>query len=657
MLDITESVINLFKDHYRQVARITMTKGNTVTVFNESDILQGGLTVDRYCASGNKIELGSAVAAELNLKIKNDDGKYDDLSFEGAELYVEIGIKKWDAHRWENAQLHYVPFGYFIIDTPPRTLSTISINALDRMVKFDKAVNAAQITFPITVENLVKRVCELCGVNVAISNFSTTDLVNTQYSITTMPTGENLTYRKLIQWCAFLMGSCAFINEEGKLDFKWYTTTDEVINPSDRYSSDMLENNITITGLKYQSNAGQLYEYGTDSYRLEYIGCDLLQANASTALTNIYNKINGLSYRPYKAEIRSMPHLYPLDKIGYKDKNGDVHSTVITNMTYTMNANTQIAGIGETVTVNGYAGDYGSTTQEKLNQLSGNGLYQTKVELPNGSIITYLHDKPILSNSKLIITITAEGMSISNDGGTTVEFSFNFVTGAAIAHTLTVDNAWVTALFAEDITATGTITGASLLGSTLKTDHDVSGNHVEIIPGQVIAFSTDEFDIDYTNHSNMLPHEHFITIAENTDPTLDVGFAIQDRRLNNGFARLKTVPLTDALGNHTQALAFNGCNGGGNNQYMRIQETLTGTESITVTSMNDEYGVYFKWENDPTVPLYFSKVPFVSASVVGSNNPIDVIITYRHTGGFNFKLSSATSLVGQTLSIQWFAIS
>ena len=652
MLSITESVKNLFKDHYRQVARITMTKGNEVTIFTESDILQGGLTVDRYCVSGNKVELGSAVAAELNLKIKNDDGKYDDLSFEGAELYVEIGIKKWDAHRWENAQLHYVPFGYFIIDTPPRTLSTISINALDRMVKFDKAVNAAQITFPITVENLVKRVCELCGVNVVITDFSTTDLVNTQYSITTMPTGENLTYRKLIQWCAFLMGSCAYINEEGKLDFKWYITTDEIINPSDRYSSDMLENNVTITGLKYQSNAGQVYEYGTDSYLLEYIGCDLLQANASTALTNIYNKINGLSYRPYKAEIRSMPHLYPLDIINYKDKNGDIHSTIITNMTYTMNANTQIAGIGETVTVNGYAGDYGSTSQEKLNQLSGNGLYQTKVELPNGSIITYVHDKPVLSNSKLIISITAEGISISNDGGATTEFSFNFVTGSAIAKTLTVDNAWVSALFAQDITATGTITGAHLLGSILETASDQYGRKIRVEQSQIRAESNSD------NSCTMTAGDFYITVDENESVLNFHGIEMLDKRISDTLPGwLMVVPITDRLGNEGVAWGFYQPAAPSINCWFRIPEIRTGTETVTVTTMGDNFAVPFKYEGDPSTPLSFSNTPVVSASVVGLTDPVNVIITYVDNDVFRFKFDSPVSLVGQTVTVQWLAIS
>ena len=142
MRNISQEAIDLFNKDYRQVVRIHFSKGDTAFDITEADIIQGGMTIDRYCVSGSKIEVGSAVAAELTLRLRNYDGKFDAVSFEGATLTVEVGIKKWDALAWEKAQLHWVPCGQFIIDTPPRTLDTISISALDRMVLFDKEVDA-----------------------------------------------------------------------------------------------------------------------------------------------------------------------------------------------------------------------------------------------------------------------------------------------------------------------------------------------------------------------------------------------------------------------------------------------------------------------------------------------------------------------------------
>ena len=144
MYKVEQSIIDLFNKHYRQVLRITFKGKYENFTIDETEVIQGGFTTDRYSVSGSKIELGSAIAAELTLKVKNYDGKYDETVFEGGELFVEVGIKKWDAHRWENAVVHYIPCGYFIIDTPPRAKSTISISALDRMVLFDKAADLSR---------------------------------------------------------------------------------------------------------------------------------------------------------------------------------------------------------------------------------------------------------------------------------------------------------------------------------------------------------------------------------------------------------------------------------------------------------------------------------------------------------------------------------
>lgn len=159
--------------------------------------------------------MGSAVAAELTLKLKNDDGKYDNTVFEGAEVFVKIGIKKWDAHRWENAVIHWIPCGYFTIDEPPRALSTITISALDRMILFDKTVDISKLSFPMTVADLLNKICTICGVTLATD---ITRLPNKDYQITAYPEGQDLTYRTLLQWCAALTGTCAFMNYDGNLE-------------------------------------------------------------------------------------------------------------------------------------------------------------------------------------------------------------------------------------------------------------------------------------------------------------------------------------------------------------------------------------------------------------------------------------------------------
>ena len=91
---ITAEALDLFTNSYRQVVEISFNGVNENIKLSEQDISLGGFSVNRYCVSGNKIEIGSAIAAELSLSLDNSDGRFDEVFFEGAELYVRVGSKK-----------------------------------------------------------------------------------------------------------------------------------------------------------------------------------------------------------------------------------------------------------------------------------------------------------------------------------------------------------------------------------------------------------------------------------------------------------------------------------------------------------------------------------------------------------------------------------
>ena len=95
MYKVSQEVKNLFNKNYIQIVDITVNGVKESFHVTESEIVQGSLSIDRYSVSNSKIEVGSAIAAELTFKLKNDNGKYDDTVFEGAEVFIKIGITKW----------------------------------------------------------------------------------------------------------------------------------------------------------------------------------------------------------------------------------------------------------------------------------------------------------------------------------------------------------------------------------------------------------------------------------------------------------------------------------------------------------------------------------------------------------------------------------
>lgn len=380
MVNVSQDIIKSFNEGNKQTALIEVTAGSKTFTITDADIIQGGLKIDRYCVTNSKIEVGSAVASELSLKLRNYDGKFNNVSFEGAVLNVKIGIKLSSVFEGatlgkgilgrmilgsasSNQDIAYVPCGLFIVDTPPRKLSTISISALDYMVLFDREVNASALSFPIHVDALIQKICTICNVTLATD---VSVLPNHYFSIGGLPdTNHKLTYRQLLQWCAQLTGTCAFMDGSGRLVLKWYEQTGVTITASERYSSDMLENDITITGFTCDDGKGNTYLSGTADYTIDLSDCGFLTNAYEGVLKELQAARGGFSYRPYSATIKSAPYLFPLDMIRYKDKDGVVHDTIVTNVTLALNCNTAISGAGETVTSFSYAQSTSGVTSQQ----------------------------------------------------------------------------------------------------------------------------------------------------------------------------------------------------------------------------------------------------------------------------------------------------
>ena len=389
MYPIDSSVAALFEAENVQVLRITGTDKNGRAIsITENNVMLNGFNVDRYSCNGEKLEIGTAIAAEMDLKLNNEDGAFNSIVFEGTELFVEIGVADWTQ---DEPTVHYIPIGHFTPDEQPRKLTTISMKALDRMVKFDSVAiplsdapwtteNGTEIanealktiyfqvgiSFPTTVANLVDVLCDQCGVTLAESIAS---LPNASMVISKFPdVQQDITMRNLLQWCAGIMGTNAWIDWNGELRFSWYNNvTDYNSIPSTRYKSDLYENQIVITGVSYTDRNQQNTKYiaGADDYALDLSDNYLLnENNVATILTNIYNVVHDYAYTPFSASVVSAPWLWPMDRVTFADKGNVGHVSTLTNVAFGLNGATAIASSGVTSKQNSYANTGSFTSQQ-----------------------------------------------------------------------------------------------------------------------------------------------------------------------------------------------------------------------------------------------------------------------------------------------------
>lgn len=349
MYPISSAVKALYDAEQRQVLRITGTDKNGATInITDANVMENGFTIDRYSCNGTKLEVGTAIASEMTLKLDNRQGQFDGIAFEGAELFVEVGIADWTQ---DSPTVSWMPCGYFTPYIQPRKYSTITLAALDRMMKFDRVVEDGSLTLPATVAGLVAQVCALFNVTLAAA---ITGLPNASYTVPELPElQQTITYRNLIQWCAGIMGTNAWMDWNGQLRFSWYdNATDYVTTAANRFSSDLHEDDITITGITYTNTQDATIVVGTDDYAIDLTGNYLAAPGITTILPTLNTALNGFTYRPFTATVTRAPYLWPMDAITFTDRDGNDHATVLTNVNFSLNGTTAIESHGETAETN-----------------------------------------------------------------------------------------------------------------------------------------------------------------------------------------------------------------------------------------------------------------------------------------------------------------
>jgi hypothetical protein len=518
-----------------QIAKITFSGVDETLTITNNDIVEHGLTIDRTVCSGNSIEIGSCIASEMQLILDNHSGKWNNVKFEGAEMYVQVGVKL------DDGTTEYCPFGCFTVDEVPRKLKTITLTALDRMVMFDKPFDSTKIAFPCTVAYLVDRLCTICGVTL---RSTLSGMPNASYSVLDAPVGDDITYRQMLSWCLEIMGACAFIDWTGQLVVGWYETTSTMLTTANRYSSDIFENAISITGVDITYD-DVVYSAGEDGYKLNIVGNGLIQSKPDGIAANIYSTVSKLSYKPFSAVTKPYIDIYPMDVFSFKDASSNVSTVAVTATNFCLNGNLSVKGTGETSQRRGYAASNPLTARERviiedvarraandvtreesaalqLNETIANsfGLHRIEVKEADGSTTYYFADKSALADASIIYTFRANGFAWTtswNNGNPVWQYGIT-KDGNALLKTLSVYK-----LTADYIDA-GTLTVQKVLskhGNTTISIDPTTG--MQISTGSVKLFSVNTDSVDVKLSANSISLEAVGTGGTTSTTTEDVG--------------------------------------------------------------------------------------------------------------------------------------
>ena len=194
---------------------------------------------------------------------------------------------------------------------------------------------------------------------------------------------------------------------------------------------------VVITGIQITDTAGTIYLCGEEGYILS-IENQLAKGNEQNAVNAIGKLINGFKFRAFSGE-----HIgYPLAEFGdicyVIDQNGNAYQSILTDITYRFNGKTSLKCSADSPlrnsSKNAYNSDYikaviaarNYTDQEmsaydlvvqQMSQLAANtlGFHETKIIQDDGSVIVYRHDKPKLSESKIVYKSGIDGFFVTRN--------------------------------------------------------------------------------------------------------------------------------------------------------------------------------------------------------------------------------------------------
>lgn len=417
--------------HYKAI--ITLKDG-TVYNLGDTDMIQNGIKLDEEASPPYEFQYGGMLANRMNLTINNYDGRYSQVCFDEATAVVYVGLVV--EQNWEKGNvIEWVCLGTYVVEKSNIRGLTMRLETYDQTFAFDKKYSLSSLRYPATLREILEDACNCCGVVLA-----TRDFTNADYVVDERPSDEDISFRRVLESLAPLTASFVTFDETGKLILKWYDTESEpcadVETPDDMWSFD-----VVLTGIKAKNQlTDEEFMVGEEGYVIDLTDNILCQNNTQELLNVLGEKTIGFSFRPFASEIHSNPALESGDPVTVYDRQGNGYRSYAMTYHYSMGNPVSIGAFSKSVAWNkSYQQTSTSVavnsskheTDKKIDiydiyakqftamAAATVGYYVTTETLEDGSVITYSHDKPLLSESKNIWKRNGLVVAVSNDGGET----------------------------------------------------------------------------------------------------------------------------------------------------------------------------------------------------------------------------------------------
>lgn len=480
MIDVSKAFKDALAEGEKlyEVVDITFADGKKKTL--DSEILVGGGDFTD-CAESSSFPIGATVCKSMTLSIDNTENQWKDYYFYKAKLTAYLKMKIYDT-------VETIKKGTYTITTPEQYGEVLEFTALDDMYKAnalytsnlvlpqsaftllqdacatigismgfssmehgDVAINS--IPDGITFRQLIGWIVMLDSANARVDVNGNLQLIKWDFDSISVDYGATVGDDGYL---VFGSGSSAdsdgFISPNAGnwyLDSDGYLTLKEGVGNPTRlrdylFSPTLSSDDIVITGIKVKNTESDAV-YGKDGYVLELENDLLGDADLGTVAGWIGDNLIGKSFRSMEGSLIYNPLTEFGDMAFTYDRKENKYITPITDVSSRLNGTTDVktkaenpirgsskflSSADKTLIAAKKIIENEKTAREqavkKLEDALANseGLFETLEVLEDKSIITYLHDKPLLEESKVVIKLTSNAIGVSNDGGETYPYGF-----------------------------------------------------------------------------------------------------------------------------------------------------------------------------------------------------------------------------------------
>lgn len=459
--------------NYQEYADITLKNGTVLHLTNEH-LWQGGLSIEDAVSSDNSFDIGAAIINKCTLTINNIYDDFSDYIFEDAEVIAYIGLELPDG------TIEKLRKGTFAVDEPKYNGSIITLECLDNMRKFDKLYSESTLKYPATLEEILRDACFNCGVVLLTTTFDNGKyIVQKKPDGDTITFREVIswvaqiackyakidTYGRLflgwydekeitaLRYLADMHGN-AISKEDGtpiaadtpaqKNDFITGNILGDIHRIDSVFSQDIALDDVIITGISVeekQESKTKTYLYGEKGYVLSVKDNSFIETGKGYEVAKLIgNRIIGMRFRPATVSTPSDPTRESGDRAYIIDRKQNVYVIYLTNVSFRVGATQKLKCSAETPARNSadrvplstrliaesrrntkaQITEYDKAVQMLTALITQSfGVFRTEEVLEDGSVIYYLHNKPLLKDSKTIWKMTADAFAVSTDYGKT----------------------------------------------------------------------------------------------------------------------------------------------------------------------------------------------------------------------------------------------